>query len=167
MKKIISLTVFMLGFSLFLCTGKTSAHELFIQVEEVSDSEELRVDVIWGHIRDFTDVIDIDDLDLHVQYPNGDTEQMNLEEIGVQARAFMPVTEEGTYIFRAVREPSTYTPDSGVTQLSDQSAKHIYHTGNATPSGGDSIELDLEIMPEADTNTFSMGIFTGTILLNG
>ncbi|MFA1819144.1 DUF4198 domain-containing protein [Virgibacillus oceani] len=167
MRKIALLLGLTLAFSLFLFTKEASAHELFIQVEEFSDSEELRVDVIWGHIRDYTDIADIEDLALHVQYPNGDTAPLDLEEVGVQARSIVPITEDGTYTFWATREPSTYTPDSGITQLSNQTAKLIHHVGSEASSDDDSIELDLEIVPESDTNNFSTGTFTGTIYLDG
>ena len=167
MKKIALLLGLMLAFSLFLFSKEISAHELFIQVEEFTDSEELRADVIWGHIRDYVDSADIEDLELHVQYPNGDTEQLDLEGIGVQARAYVPLKGDGTYTFWGMREPSTYTPDSGVTQLSVQTAKTVHHVGNSATSHEDLITLDLEIVPETDTSTFSTGTFTGTILLNG
>jgi hypothetical protein len=136
-------------------------------VEEFTDSEELRVDVIWGHIRDYTDIADTEDLSLYIQYPNGDTELLDLEGVGVLARAFVPIIEEGTYTFWAKREPSTYTPDSGITQLSSHTAKLIHHVGEATLSENGSIELDLEIVPETDTNNFATGTFTGTIYLDG
>src|SRR5690625_4353639 len=157
MRKIAVLLGLTLACSLFLFSSKASAHELFIQVEEFADSEDLRVDVIWGHIRDYIDSADIEDLALHVQYPNGDTEQLDLEEIGAQARAYVPITEDGTYTFWAIREPSTYTPESGIAQLSSQTAKIIHHTGDSrTPNDG-SVTLDLEIVPETDTSTFSTG----------
>jgi uncharacterized GH25 family protein len=167
MRKIALLLGLTLTFSLFLFSKETSAHELFIQVEEFTDSEELRVDVIWGHIRDYVDSADIEDLALYVQYPNGDTEQLDLEGIGVQARAYVPITENGTYTFWAMREPNTYTPDSGVTQLSEQTAKLVRHVGDAESSNDGSVDLDLEIVPETDTSSFSTGTFTATILLNG
>src|SRR5690625_1257090 len=167
MRKIALLLGLILTFSLFLFTKETSAHELFLQVEEFTDSEELRVDVIWGHIRDYTDIADIEDLSLHVQYPNGDTEELDLERIGDQARTYVPITDDGTYTFWAMRAPSTYTPDNGVTQLSDQTAKLIHHVGSEASSDDSSIELDLEIVPETDTNNFSTGTFTGTIYLDG
>ncbi|GAB3801211.1 DUF4198 domain-containing protein [Virgibacillus kimchii] len=167
MKKIVLFTGLMLTFSLFIFSKETSAHELFIQVEEFPDSKELRVDVIWGHIRDFVDQADVEDLALYVQYPDENTEQLDLEAIGVQARSYVSITEDGTYTFWATREPSTYTPDDGVTQLSDQAAKLVHHVGGAGTSGNDTVEMELEIVPETETHSFSTGTFTGNILLNG
>jgi uncharacterized GH25 family protein len=167
MRKIGLLTGLLLTLSFFMLTEKTAAHELFIQVEEFQDTEELRVDVIWGHIRDFVDHSELENLNLHVQYPNGDTVQLDLESIGVQARAYVPITEDGAYTFWATREPSTYTPDGGSTQLSDQAAKHIHHVGDVDPVDNTPVAMDLEIVPETEVHSFSTGTFTGTILLDG
>ncbi|UJL45251.1 DUF4198 domain-containing protein [Virgibacillus sp. NKC19-16] len=144
-----------------------SAHELYIEVEEFTESEELRVDVLWGHIRDYVDEANIEDFQLHVRYPNGDTDQLELEEVGVHSRAYVPITDEGAYTFWAERTPSTYTPDDGIAQLSNQFAKQIYHVGGASSNSEEAIEAQLEIIPNEDTAHFSTGDFSGTIRLDG
>ncbi|WP_239094006.1 DUF4198 domain-containing protein [Bacillus sp. B15-48] len=142
-----------------------AAHELFIQVDENSD--ELRVDVLWGHIRDYVSEADVEDFQLFVRYPNGETEQLDLEAVGVHFRAYVPTNEGGDYTFWAIREPGTYTPDDGVPQLSVHSAKVIVHVGEGSERADEAVDADLEIVPNSDVRHFSTGIFSGTVLMDG
>lgn len=152
--------------SLFF-SQKVSAHELYIEVDEFTDSEELRVDIKWGHIRDYVDPADVEDYQLHVRYPNEDVEQLDLEESGVYARAYVPIEGDGDYVFWAERKPSTYEPDDSVTQLSNQMAKHIHHVGDGSSTANEAVETELEVIPTMNTANFSTGNFSGTIILDG
>ncbi|WP_157404611.1 DUF4198 domain-containing protein [Shouchella shacheensis] len=164
MKKTTISLIFALSCLFLFFPSDTFAHELSIQIEEDTASEELRVDVIWGHIRDFVDYAEVDEFELHVRYPSGEMEELALEAIGVQGRAYVPAAEEGDYTFWAVKQPSTYTPDGGVTQLSSHMAKAVYPVGSGSDTSGQPVELELEIVPAVSINDFSTGTFSGTVL---
>ncbi|WP_163970482.1 DUF4198 domain-containing protein [Oceanobacillus halotolerans] len=152
----------------FIWTPAIAAHELYIEVEEFTDQEELRVDVLWGHIRDYVSEAEIEDYQLHVRYPSGDTEQLPLEAVGVHARAYVPIIEEGDYTFWATREASTYTPEEeDITQLSLQTAKTIYQTGDNNTNADQAIDADFEIIPTSDISDFTTGTFEGVVYLDG
>ncbi|GAE24893.1 hypothetical protein JCM9140_856 [Halalkalibacter wakoensis JCM 9140] len=167
MKNTMLILLFAVCCFLFLFPSNISAHELFIQVEENETEQELRVDVLWGHLRDFLDEANHDQYELFVRYPNGDTDQLSIESIGVHAVSYVPITEEGAYTFWAVRKPSTYTPDSGITQLSNQMAKAIHYIGENSSNSNQPIDLNLEIVPAGDTSNFTTGNFESIILLDG
>jgi len=164
MKKIITMILFA-GSLILLFSPTASAHELFIQLDE--QEGELRVDVLWGHIRDYVDVATHEDYQLFVRDPNGDTEQLDMENIGVHARSYVPITEEGTYTFWATREPGTHSPEDGLTQQSIQMAKAVYSTGNGQSNTDESVDMDLEIIPTTELDHFTGGEFTGTIEFDG
>ncbi|MDT8861245.1 DUF4198 domain-containing protein [Alkalihalobacillus sp. MEB130] len=167
MKKSFLFLLIAFSFTFLLTPSKISAHELFIQVEENDTDEELRVDVLWGHLRDFLDVSNHDNYELYVRYPNGNEEQLSLESIGVHAVSYVPITEDGDYTFWAMRTPSTYTPDTGITQLSNQMAKVIHHVGSSSSIADQPISLDLEIVPTIHLPSFTTGVFRGIVQLNG
>ncbi|MUK88543.1 DUF4198 domain-containing protein [Ornithinibacillus sp. L9] len=153
--------------SLFIYLPQVSAHELFIQVDEFEDSGELRVDILWGHIRDYVSESSPTDYQLFVRYPDGAVEQLNLEEAGVYSRAYVPIKKEGTYTFWALREKSTYTPeDEDVTQLSNHMAKIVHHVGNENTNTEEAVNMEFEIVPSTDISDFSTGSFSGNILLD-
>ncbi|SET55405.1 Uncharacterized conserved protein, contains GH25 family domain [Oceanobacillus limi] len=168
MRKLFIVAIFLLS-ALFIIIPNVSAHELYIQVEELKDSEELRVDIFWGHIRDYVSESNLEDFQLYTRYPNGDVKQLDLEESGVQARTYVPITSDGTYTFWATREKSTYTPeDSGVTQLSNHMAKVIHHVGTSSSSNAnEEVDMEFEIIPDVDISAFITGVFSGTVNLNG
>ncbi|MFN7251459.1 MAG: DUF4198 domain-containing protein [Anaerobacillus sp.] len=162
MKKLIFLTTFVL-FLIF--APKAFAHELFIQVQEDKASNELQIDVLWGHLRDFLDQANYENYELFVRYPSGEVEQLDLEKIGVQARAFIPATEKGEYVFWATRKPGTYTPDDGVTRLSLQMAKTVHQVGSGNETASEPVGLMLEIVPETSLGNFTKGKLKGKVLL--
>ncbi|QOY37919.1 DUF4198 domain-containing protein [Anaerobacillus isosaccharinicus] len=164
MKKTIALTIFIL---LLLITPKAFAHELFIQVKKDDVSNELQAEVLWGHLRDFLDQANHENYELYVRYPNGETEQLELEKIGVQARAYLNASEKGEYVFWANRVPSTYTPEDDVTRLSVQMAKAIYQVGSGNLTANQPVGLSLEIVPEASLANFKTGKVKGSVLLDG
>ncbi|WP_171038060.1 DUF4198 domain-containing protein [Aquibacillus sediminis] len=163
---VLSIFFFLLLFCLFV--PGVHAHELYIDVEEFSEREELRVDVVWGHIRDYMSEASHKDYQLSVRYPDGEEEQLELEAAGVSARAYVPISDEGDYIFWAERKQSTYTPDdSDTTQLSSQMAKLAYHVGDGNTTAEDPVDLELEIIPEINIADFSTGRLEGQVTLNG
>lgn len=164
MKKAFVFTIFIL---LLLIPSKVFAHELFIQVKEGEASSELQVDVLWGHLRDFLDQANYEDYELYVRYPNGETELLELEKIGVQARAFVDADEEGEYVFWANRMPSTYTPGDGETRLSVQMAKATHQVGGANLTTDEPIGLLLEIVTEESLADFKTGKVKGSVLFEG
>ncbi|MFD2043528.1 DUF4198 domain-containing protein [Ornithinibacillus salinisoli] len=164
-KYIIILLAFSCAFFMFL--PSVTAHELYIQVEEYENSGELRVDVLWGHIRDYVSEASPDEFELYVRYPEGTVKQLNLEEAGVYSRANVPITSDGTYTFWANREKGTYTPEEGTTQLSNHMAKVVHHVGNSSSHAVESVDMEFEIVPDVDLTDFSIGKFTGKILLYG
>lgn len=142
-----------------------SAHELWIEVED--KGEELQVEVLWGHIGDYLDEANIDDYRLFVRYPSGSVDELALERIGVQGRTFFSPVEEGEYVFWAEREPGTYTPGEGVTTLSVQTAKHLFHFGDGPGTGDQPVEMVLEIVPVTDLSEFAHGTLEGKVLWEG
>ncbi|WP_018933174.1 DUF4198 domain-containing protein [Gracilibacillus lacisalsi] len=166
MKKVLFSFFFLLVcFCFFVPT--VSAHELYLDVEEFSDSEELRVDVKWGHIRDYVSEASHEDYELFVRYPNGEEEQLELEAAGVNARAYVPIIEEGDYIFWAERVLGTYTPeDEDTTQLSSHMAKIVHHVGNGSSQVDSPIGLELELVPTIDVADFSTGSLEGYVVLD-
>ncbi|OIJ14136.1 hypothetical protein BKP35_08030 [Anaerobacillus arseniciselenatis] len=155
-----------LFFTLFL-TPKAFAHELFIEVKEDRQTGELRIDVLWGHIRDFLEVANYEDFELFVRDPGGNVEQLELEGIGVQGRAHLIPQTEGEYVFLANRKAGTYTPGDGITRLSVQMAKTVYHVGDGPETVSQPVDLLLDIVPETSVKNFDIGTFKGNVLLNG
>lgn len=153
-------------FALFIAP-KAFAHELFIQVQEDQQSSELQIDVLWGHLRDFLDQANYENYELYVQYPSGNVEELELEKIGVQARAYIQASEEGQYLFWASRKPSTYTPGDGVTRLSIQLAKTVYQVGEGNNNASEPVNLLLEIVPTTDLTSFTKGTIEGIVLFEG
>lgn len=164
MKKVLMLALLMVS---LLFTPTAFAHELFIQVKEEKTSNELQIDVIWGHLRDFVDQGNPENYELFVRFPNGQTKQLEMERIGVQARAFVPSDEKGQYVFWAMRKPSTYTPSDEPTRLSLQRAKTVYQVGTGGEVSNQPVGLDLEIVPETNLATFNQGTLKGSILFEG
>ncbi|RXJ00309.1 DUF4198 domain-containing protein [Anaerobacillus alkaliphilus] len=164
MKKVLIVTLLMIS---LLIAPKAFAHELFIQVKEDQTSNELQVDVLWGHLRDFIDQGNPDNYELFVKLPNGQTKQLEMERIGVQARAFIPASETGQYVFWAMRKPSTYTPGDEPTRLSLQRAKTVYHVGSGDNITNHPVGLDLEIIPETNLAIFNQGLLKGNVLFEG
>ena len=152
---------------LFTFIPKGLAHELFIHIEEDQETGELRVDILWGHIRDFIDAGNYENYKLQVRHPDGTVEPLPLEKIGVQARAYFQPTEEGEYVFWAERKPSTYTPDGGETQLSLQMAKTTFYKGNGSETSSQPTDLALEVIPTHSLSSFTTGEFKGQVLLEG
>ncbi len=147
--------------------GAVTAHELWIEVEKMPDGEELKIDVMWGHIGDFLDSASHEDYELFVRTPGGQTQMLELERIGVQGRAYFDAQESGQYLFWALRQPGTFTPGSGITTLSVQLAKSVYQHGDGPGTAGDPTDILLEIIPETDLAGFSGGSFEGIVLLEG
>ncbi len=165
-KKMVLLLVTVLCFGLLM--GTTAfAHELWIDVEEVPEGGELKVDVLWGHIRDFLDQANYEDYQLFVRTPGGQVNQLELERIGVQGRAYIDADQEGQYVFWAIRKPGTYTPGGGVTTLSVQKAKTIYQHGQGSGTASEPVGMFLETVPETDLTAFRGGGFKGTVLFEG
>lgn len=164
MKKMFALIIFIV---LLLISPTAFAHELFIQVEEDQTSNELRVDVLWGHLRDFLDQANYEDYDLYMRAPNGETKQLELEKIGVQGRSYLNASEKGEYLFWATRAPGTYTPEDGVTRLSVQMAKAIHQVGSGRQTANQPVGLPFEIVPEDSLADFKTGKVTARVLLDG
>ncbi|MBU8906363.1 DUF4198 domain-containing protein [Desertibacillus haloalkaliphilus] len=168
MKKKLNLRIFVLVMIfLFTLVPKGFAHELFIVVDEEVGSEELEVDVLWGHLRDFVDNTDLEDYQLHVKHPNGKIESLELEAVGVHARSFVSPPEEGSYVFWATRTPRPYSPDDETTILSNHMAKTIYQVGEGNGSPSITENLTLEINPEVDLTSFTTGTFTAQVMYDG
>ncbi|WP_096201844.1 DUF4198 domain-containing protein [Bacillus sp. FJAT-45350] len=166
MKKFILTLLFsFLLLGVFIPTA--TAHELFIEVKEDYNSDEIQVDVLWGHLRDFLDNANHENYELFVRYPSGEVEQLPLESIGVQARAYLTPVEEGEYIFWAERKPSLYSPSEDVTILSKQMAKNVYQVGTGSQPDSEPIHMLLEVIPTNGLTTFSTGTFSGTVLYEG
>lgn len=165
MKRTIFLMTVCLLF-LFLVTP-AAAHELWIEVEYKETAKQLRVDVSWGHLRDYFDPVKIENLSLFVRYPDGQVAELPLEEAGVQGRAFVTPRGEGEYLFWAKREPGTFTPGDGITRLSIHSAKTAYILGNGRATSSQPTDLPFEIIPSADIGTISPGYFSGKVLFEG
>ncbi|EEG78804.1 DUF4198 domain-containing protein [Dethiobacter alkaliphilus] len=165
MKKAVLITVVCL--MVLMLGSMASAHELWIEVEHMPVADELRVDVSWGHIRDFYDPANVETFSLFVRYPNGQTEELELEAAGVQGRAFVVPQEEGEYVFWAVRAPGTYTPGDGITRLSVQLAKTVFVVGDGPATSTEPTDLFFEIIPDADINSITTGTFSGQALLEG
>ena len=140
-----------------------SAHELWIQVDK--EDSELKVEVLWGHIRDFLDNADHNDYQLFVRFPQGKVEELPLEGVGVQARAYLTPGEEGQYVFWAERVPSTFTPGGGVPTLSVQQAKTVFQVGEGPGTAETPAGMLLEIVPDTDLQAFSTGTFAGQVFL--
>jgi len=149
----------------FLFLPAASAHELYIQVDE--QDNELRIDVLWGHIRDYVSDANKKDYQLYVRDPDGDTQELDMENVGVHSRAYVPLSSEGTYTFWAVRKPGTHEPEEGMTQLTNQYAKTIYYTGSGTTNIEEPAEMNLEIVPDGESDHFTTGQFEGKALFNG
>lgn len=150
---------------LALWSGTASAHELWIEVTEEPQAEELKVEVLWGHIRDYLDRASHEDYRLFMRSPSGQVDELPLEGIGVQARTFVAPDEEGEYVFWAKREAGTYTPGDGITTLSVQSAKTVYQHGQGGGTAAEPVQMHLEMVPQTDLSAFSGGTFKGTVLL--
>ena len=156
----------LLVFTLFIGTS-AFAHELWIEVEEAPEGGELKVDIMWGHIRDFLDRASYENYELFVRTPEGQVNQLELEGIGVQARAYVEAGQQGQYVFWALRNPGTFTPGNGITTLSVQKAKTVYQHGEGSGTAGEPVDMLLEIVPETDLTTFSGNEFKGIVLFEG
>ncbi len=167
MKKTLSFTFLAAIIFTLLLSPKAFAHELFIEVKEDRASGELQVDVLWGHIRDFLDQANYENYELYVREPDGNVKQLELEGIGVQARAHFNPQTEGEYVFWANRIPSTYTPGDGITRLSVQMAKHIVQVGDGPETSSQPVDLLLDIVPETSVKNFELGTFKAEVLLEG
>ena len=150
-----------------ILSSSVSAHELWIEVTEQAGGEELKVEVLWGHIRDFLDQSNYEDYQLFVRFPEGSVEELELEGVGVIARAYLTPQEKGEYVFWAIRNPGTYTPGDGITTLSVQLAKSVYQFGAGPSTAGEPVDMLLEIIPTTDLSGFKSGKIEGTVLLNG
>lgn len=151
---------------LFL-VAPAAAHELWIEVEYKAVAEQLRVDLSWGHLRDYYDPVNIENLSLFVRYPDGQVAELELEEAGVQGRAFVTPKGEGEYLFWAERKPGTFTPGDGITRLSIHSAKTAYVLGDGSATSNQPTDLLFEIIPSAAIGTVSPGTFSGKVLFEG
>lgn len=166
MKKYVIIFTFAL-ICLFSLSTTALAHELFIQIDEDQNSQELRVDIIWGHIRDVIDPANHENYTLFVRYPSGETTQLELQKAGVFARSYVPLDGAGEYIFWAMRNPSIYSPSEGVNLLSIQMAKTVYQVGDGATSNNPQVNLDLEIIPQIDLSDYSSGTFQGLVYREG
>lgn len=167
MKKTLSFTLITVLFFTLFITPKALAHELFIDIKEDRASGELRIDVLWGHIRDFLDQANYENYELYMRDPDANVEQLPLEKMGVQGRAYLTPLTDGEYVFWANRIPNTYTPGDGITRLSVQMAKTSYQVGDGVETSNEPVNLQLEIVPKTSVKNFSMGTFTGVVLFGG
>lgn len=167
MKKTLTLTFMALLFFVLLITPKAFAHELFIDIKEDRVTGELQIDVLWGHIRDFLDNANHENYELFVKDPEGNVSQLELEKIGVQARAFLTPQVDGEYVFWANRAPGTYTPGDDITRLSVQMAKTVYQVGTGNEIASEPTGLLLEIVPETSLSNFHTGNVNGIVLYEG
>lgn len=166
MKKVITMCItFLLLFSIL--SPKALAHELYLQVNEYLVEDELTIDIMWGHIRDFVDEGNYEHYELFVRYPNGEIKELEVQKNGVSGRSQLLPDEDGEYIFWAIRKPGTHTPEGGVTTLSNQQAKIIYQHGNGAASNNPAINMNLEIIPSTDLSQYSTGTFSGTVHYEG
>ena len=163
LKSIVCFSVFVLIFTMIALP--VSAHEMWIEVKDLEG--EFRVEVFWGHIRDYLDSASHEDYELFVRYPDGSVEELETEGIGVQARAFINPREEGEYVFWALRNPGTFTPDGGLTTLSVQLAKSVFQYGSGPGTAAEPVDILLEIIPEVDLTDFGTGQFKGAVLMEG
>lgn len=122
---------------------------------------------MWGHIRDYLDQASYLDYELFVRTPSGQVTQLDLEGIGVQARSYYSPVEQGEYVFWALRRPGTFTPQGGISTLSIQQAKAVYHHGEGSGTANDPVEILLEIVPEIDLTIFPGNEFKGIVLFEG
>lgn len=165
MKKIFfMLTVCLL---LILLAAPATAHELWIEVEHKEAAGQLRVDLSWGHLRDYFDPVNLENLSLFVRYPDGQVAELELAEAGVQGRAFVTPKGEGEYLFWALRKPGTFTPGDGITRMSIHSAKTAYILGDGPATSSQATDLPFEIVPSAAIDTISPGVFSGKVLFEG
>ncbi len=165
-KKRLGLTVLII-LLVFLLSSSVSAHELWIEVAEEAGGNELKVEVLWGHIRDFLDRASHEDYQLFVRFPGGNVQELDLEGVGVIGRAYLVPQEQGEYVFWALRNPGTFTPGDGVTTLSVQLAKSVYQFGEGATTAEEPVDVLLEIVPTTDLSTFKSGNIEGTVLLEG
>jgi len=163
-KKIFMLTVCLL---LMLLAAPATAHELWIEVEHKEAAGQLRVDLSWGHLRDYYDPVNIENLSMFVRYPDGQVAELELEEAGVQGRAFVTPKGDGEYLFWALRNPGTFTPGDGITRMSIHSAKTAYILGDGPATSTQPAELPFEIVPSAAIGTIFTGAFSGKVLFEG
>ncbi|SDY96570.1 DUF4198 domain-containing protein [Tindallia californiensis] len=162
MKKQIKILIMM--FVLVMAFSITaSAHELWIETNEVGDGEEIKVEVLWGHRGDFLDNADHENYRLFVRYPNDTVEELELERRGVQPRSFIVPTEKGEYVFWAERKPSAFTRED-ITTLSVQMAKNVFRFGEGNTTLEQPTDMPLEIIP---LSNIDRGNFKGKVLLEG
>lgn len=154
--------IFILGYAI-----DAHAHELYIQIEEDLDNNELKIEIIWGHIRDFVDQANHENYELFARYPNGEIIALELEQVGVFARSYLPISGNGEYIFWANRKPSVYSPSADESILSVQMAKAVYHVGKGSSSDNPLVDLTLEILPQENLGDFGDGEFQGYVLFDG
>lgn len=141
------------------------AHELWLEAHQQQGGE-LRLDIFWGHLRDFIDRANYEQYELYVKHPHGEIEQLPLEGIGVLGRSYFNPREDGEYIFWAERTPSIYSPAENINTLSVQVAKLIYLHGEAETSGS-LVETALEIVPETHQQHWHVGDFHGVVFMEG
>lgn len=165
MKKIVT-SFFVVTIMCILFASTASAHELRVEAEHLRDIGEFRVDVHWGHIRDFNDPVDIEALSLHMRTPDGAVEELPLEAVGVHARAYVVPQQSGDYVFWAVRTPGIYVPEGQAPALSAQSAKTVLMYGEGPSTMIEATDLIFEIAPSRSNAAFETGTFEGVVLLN-
>ena len=152
---------------LVLLPSTAGAHELWIEVDYMTADNELRVDVSWGHIRDFYDPASSENFSAFVRYPDGQEEELELEQAGVQGRAFVSLRGEGEYVVWAVRAPGTHTPGDGISRLSIQKAKAVFVLGDGPATSTQPTDLPFEIIPTEDILSITTGTFSAQALLDG
>jgi hypothetical protein len=151
---------------IFAMVPQVVAHELFIEIASDYLTEEIRIDIKWGHIRDFVDQANHERYELFVRYPSGDVSQLQLEGIGVYGRAYLTPPEAGEYLFWATRTPSVYAPEDGQPRLSVHMAKAVYQYGEGPATVHQETALPLEILSHTDLQGFTSGIFEGQLQIH-
>lgn len=162
-KKMIALLV---GLTVLLVASTALAHELWIEIDYINGK--LQADVSWGHVNEFYDPLNHEAVKLFVRYPNGQTEELKLQEAGDQARGSVTAKDKGEYVFWAMRNPSTFSPSDDVTRLSMQMAKTVFVHGEGPATSNAATALPLEIIPDAKLAGATVGgTFSGRALLEG
>ncbi|ARK30646.1 DUF4198 domain-containing protein [Halalkalibacter krulwichiae] len=166
MKKIYLFIILLFFPTLFFGQDKASASEIYIQVKEIIATNELQVDLLHGHIRDYVTEIDINDLKLYVLDPNEEIQSLPLEQVGVQARAYVPISIEGNYTFWAMYQPKPPYAEQEDNPPTTAITKQIYPVGTKADFSQQSLELPLEVIPTVSIESFTEGKFTGEVLFN-
>lgn len=162
MKKVIT---FIACLMVLLIASTAVAHELWIEVGYSGD--ELQADVSWGHIFEFYDPLDHEEVKLFVRYPDGKAEGLELQNAGDQARAFVTPRGEGEYVFWAMLNPSTSSPNPDVTRLSLEMAKAVFVHGDGPATSTAETGLPFEIIPDKKMADVTTSTFSGQVILEG